>query len=168
MVSAATFSSEATVRFMGDALNATAKGRYGDASSISLEYADDEQALVRALSGLEICLSRAPDETTYERQARALDILESIPAVKRSKPACLRVVKTVFSEDRPAMWRDARDFYGGDGAGFAAVPTKSLKRVDAQSLVDEGIVRRVSGSRAARGGFDKLPRGVHSRPTGDW
>ena len=132
--SAATFSSEATVRFMGDALNATAKGRYGDASSISLEYADDEQALVRALSGLEICLSRAPDETTYERQARALDILESIPAVKRSKPACLRVVKTIFSEDRPAMWRDARDFYGGDGAGFAAVPTKSLKRVDAQSL----------------------------------
>ena len=117
---------EATIRFMGDVLEKNARARYGDSSSITLEYDGDEQALATTLAGVEICLARAPDETTYQRQLRALSILESIPAVKRSKPACARIVRAIFHENRPAIWRDARGFDGGD---VEKVQSKSLRRV---------------------------------------
>lgn len=125
---------QATVRFMGDALGKDAIGRYGDAGSITLEYEGDERALATSLSGLEVCLSRAPDETTYERQRRALNILASIPAVKRSKPACARIVRTIFHENRPTLWRDARGFDGGDGVHVEAVAAESLSRVERRSV----------------------------------
>ena len=66
------------------------------------------------------------DETTYERQVKAMDILESIPAVKRSKPSCLAIVKTIFNEDRQACWRNDDEFDSGDGVNFKIVQEKTL------------------------------------------
>ena len=55
------------------------------------------------------------------RQVKAMDILESIPAVKRSKPSCLAIVKTIFNEDRQACWRNDDEFDSGDGVNFKIV-----------------------------------------------
>ena len=133
------FSREASVRFLGDALNKKAADRYADASSITLEYDEDEQTLVRALSGREVWLSRALDETTYERQVKAMDILESIPAVKRSKPACLAIVKTVFNEDRQACWRNDDEFDSGDGVNFKIVREKALRPIGSSLLTKKSF-----------------------------
>lgn len=133
------FSREATVRFLGDALNKKAADRYADASSITLEYDEDEQTLVRALSGREVWLSRALDETTYERQVKAMDILESIPAVKRSKPACLAIVKTIFNEDRQACWRNDDEFDSGDGVNFKIVREKALRPIGSSLLTKKSF-----------------------------
>ena len=130
------FSREATVRFLGNALNKKAADRYADASSITLEYEEDEQTLVRALSGQEVWLSRALDETTYERQVKAMDILESIPAVKRSKPSCLAIVKTIFNEDRQACWRNDDEFDSGDGVNFKIVQEKTLRPIGSSFLTN--------------------------------
>lgn len=134
---------EATVRFLGDAMNKTVAGRMGDSKSITLEYEGDEQALVRQISGLELSLSRVPDLTTFERQARALDILESIPAVTRSKPACLRVVRSVFAEDRPASWMnetEALEKGTSDEVGnLSAVREETLKRLPAKCVTGASL-----------------------------
>ena len=134
---------EATVRFLGDAMNKNVAGRMGDSKSITLEYEGDEQALVRQLSGFELTLSRVPDLTTFERQARALDILESIPAVTRSKPACLRVVRSVFAEDRPASWMNETQALekgtSDEVANLSAVREETLKRLPAKCVTGASL-----------------------------
>jgi len=134
---------EATVRFLGDAMNKTVAGRMGDSKSITLEYEGDEQALVRQLSGFELTLSRVPDLTTFERQVRALDILESIPAVTRSKPASLRVVRSVFAEDRPASWMNETESLEKDTSdeigNFSAVYEETLKRLPAKCITGASL-----------------------------
>ena len=134
---------EATVRFLGDAMNKTVAGRMGDSKSITLEYEGDEQALVRQISGFELTLSRVPDLTTFERQARALDILESIPAVTRSKPACLSVVRSVFAKDRPATWMNETEALGegtSDKVGnLSVVRAETLKRLPAKNVTGASL-----------------------------
>ena len=123
-------SREATVRFLGDAMDARVSARLHDATSITLEYDErDATGIIRELAGKVLSLARVPDVTTYERQVKALDALMAATAATRSNPACLRVINAVFDASRTAEWRedDVNTIDNVDAATSATVKTVSVE-----------------------------------------
>jgi len=123
-------SREATVRFLGDAMDARVSARLHDATSITLEYGErDATGIIRELAGKVLSLARVPDVTTYERQVKALDALMAATAATRSNPACSRVINAVFDASRTAEWRDddLNTITDVDAATSAAVATVSVE-----------------------------------------
>ena len=123
-------SREATVRFLGDAMDARVSARLHDATSITLEYGErDATGIIRELAGKVLSLARVPDVTTYERQVKALDALMAATAATRSNPACSRVINAVFDASRTAEWRDddLNTIVDVDAATSAAVATVSVE-----------------------------------------
>jgi predicted DNA helicase len=123
-------SREATVRFLGDAMDARVSARLHDATSITLEYGErDATGIIRELAGKVLSLARVPDVTTYERQVKALDALMAATAATRSNPACSRVINAVFDASRTAEWRDddLNSITDVDAATSAAVATVSVE-----------------------------------------
>lgn len=123
-------SREATVRFLGDAMDARVSARLHDATSITLEYGErDATGIIRELAGKVLSLARVPDVTTYERQVKALDALMAATAATRSNPACSRVINAVFDASRTAEWRDddLNSITDVDAATSAAVATVSIE-----------------------------------------
>ena len=123
-------SREATVRFLGDAMDARVSARLRDATSITLEYDErDATGIIRELAGKVLSLTRVPDVTTYERQVKALDALMAATVATRSNPACSRVINAVFDASRTAEWRDddLNSITDVDAATSAAVATVSVE-----------------------------------------
>ena len=128
-------SREATVRFLGDAMDARVSARLHDATSITLEYGErDATGIIRELAGKVLSLARVPDVTTYERQVKALDALMAATVATRSNPACSRVINAVFDAARTAEWRDddvnnTADEDATTSAPVATVSVESLARI---------------------------------------
>lgn len=149
-------SREATVRFLGDAMDARVSARLRDATSITLEYDErDATGIIRELAGKVLSLTRVPDLTTYERQVKALDALMAATVATRSNPACSRVISAVFDAARTAEWRDdnvntATDVEAATSAPFATVSVESLaKIVPLTSSAETFDASQIVASRAA-------------------